>query len=597
MADPISIAASVITLAAAAAQISKALSRLRAFGELPEQIHSLKNEVTDLEVVLRQIGHRFQQRIVAPAIEDAPLRKMLSRTKVQLGSLADALERVATACADGKVNLIGRSFKSLHGELQAIKASFNLMLSTSNSYDLQHIMLELRNVTVLTSDREQQDALVKHPGTDLHGAMLARMEEQYREMRGRFDELDEFLREGSRMEEQLPSYSSRTSSPNRHPVMQQKGVRVLVAYREPCKGWCPCACHAKRKLASGASWMAEQFFGRMFVGYSGIPLLNRRCDFQGCRKQEPTSATMEYWFPGWVASTNLRLCFKNLPQSGPQLQISTTRRVPDTAQSIAFAMQGNIVGLQHLFTKGLASPRDVSDSRGYSLVRWALYGGMHQYQTVQYLIDAGAKVDEISYDNVWDFMLRGKVNQQEANGLRCITEGGEGDWVEEQNFPLVHRIVLGLSQKSLALEVEENPAAIYLTDAQGRSALDWATARAQHRDICILIAAGVDPNTMDITGRTTVLHAVDSHDTESLRLVLEAGGHPDPRLPKGVFRSSPLTVNGALFDFTSIVNWSNWTGRRHGLPVSVRKLRSFTKRYDIMTISFTQSALLLLAIS
>jgi ankyrin repeat protein len=41
-----------------------------------------------------------------------------------------------------------------------------------------------------------------------------------------------------------------------------------------------------------------------------------------------------------------------------------------------------------------------------------------------------------------------------------------------------------------------------------------------------------------------VLHAVDSHDVNSLRVILEAGGNPNPTYPKGVFRSSPLTAAG-----------------------------------------------------
>jgi ankyrin repeat protein len=132
----------------------------------------------------------------------------------------------------------------------------------------------------------------------------------------------------------------------------------------------------------------------------------------------------------------------------------------------------------------------------------------------------------------------------ETQALRCITEGGEGDWIGEQNFPLVHRINFGLASRSLADELEESPAAVYLTDAQGRTALDWATARVQLEDVTTLLSYGADPNNMDITGRTPVLHAVDSHSIPCLRLILEAGGDPNPTMPKDIFRSSPLTAAG-----------------------------------------------------
>lgn len=76
----------------------------------------------------------------------------------------------------------------------------------------------------------------------------------------------------------------------------------------------------------------------------------------------------------------------------------------------------------------------------------------------------------------------------------------------------------------------------------GRTALDWATALAQLSDMRLLIDRGSPLNTMDFGGRTTVLHAVDSHNDDALRIVLEAGANPNPEVPKGLFRSSPLTA-------------------------------------------------------
>jgi hypothetical protein len=57
---------------------------------------------------------------------------------------------------------------------------------------------------------------------------------------------------------------------------------------------------------------------------------------------------------------------------GRQLQLWNEREVPDTAQSIWFAMNGNIEGLKYLFHQGLASPKHVSHTRRYRLVRVGL---------------------------------------------------------------------------------------------------------------------------------------------------------------------------------------------------------------------------------
>ena len=45
------------------------------------------------------------------------------------------------------------------------------------------------------------------------------------------------------------------------------------------------------------------------------------------------------------------------------------RRVPDSAACVNFALTGNIDGLKDLFKRGLASPKDVSSTRGYSILR------------------------------------------------------------------------------------------------------------------------------------------------------------------------------------------------------------------------------------
>lgn len=53
----------------------------------------------------------------------------------------------------------------------------------------------------------------------------------------------------------------------------------------------------------------------------------------------------------------------------PQLQLALPRKVSDTAQSIEFARKGNIDCLKAQFSLGLASPRDESHSRGWTLLK------------------------------------------------------------------------------------------------------------------------------------------------------------------------------------------------------------------------------------
>jgi ankyrin repeat protein len=140
-----------------------------------------------------------------------------------------------------------------------------------------------------------------------------------------------------------------------------------------------------------------------------------------------------------------------------------------------------------------------------------------------------------------------KCTVKELNELRCIalyppSTYVKRDWIVEQQFPLVHNIIFGRSPKPLWAELASNPDAVGVKDAMGRTALDWATARAQLSDMRLLIEYGSSVNTMDRSGRTTALHAVDSHNDDALHMVLKAGANPNPEVPNGLFRSSPLTA-------------------------------------------------------
>lgn len=231
--------------------------------------------------------------------------------------------------------------------------------------DLHRVILELRRVTVLTPISERTHESINQGPSDHNLALSTRMDQQHQDLSDRLDALGNLILNGqlqdSSRRDQISILSEKRTN--------TQTLRILTSHRVPCRSWCPCACHAKRELKLTTSGMMESVLGKMFVGYSGLPVLNKPCDFRGCRDRQNAAATIEYWFPWWFVSMNSKLCLTYLPSTGPQFQLSTTRRIPDDSQSIAFAMQGNIDGLKYLFSQGLVGPRDVSGSRGFTLMR------------------------------------------------------------------------------------------------------------------------------------------------------------------------------------------------------------------------------------
>jgi hypothetical protein len=109
---------------------------------------------------------------------------------------------------------------------------------------------------------------------------------------------------------------------------------------------------------------------KLFVGYAGLPLLSPKCDAEDCEKSQVPEISLEYWFPlGFFWSQIVRLQVGYQASIGPKTSLSTLRRIPDTAQCVNFALKGDIEGLKDLFIHRLASPRDVSSTRGYSILR------------------------------------------------------------------------------------------------------------------------------------------------------------------------------------------------------------------------------------
>lgn len=199
----------------------------------------------------------------------------------------------------------------------------------------------------------------------------SRMGQHHQDMSERLDLLEHLIHmQGQR--DEPPAYnekSSALSEKDKSGSNELESLRITVSQSSPCRSWCPCACHIKRKTNVIDDGMVGRLLGRMFVGYAGLPLINKQCDFRGCTHKRSQDIEMEYWFPWWFIATNIKFDFSYHKTTGPQFQLTTSRRVPDTAPVITCVLQRDIQGLKCLFSNGLASVRDVSASRGFTLMR------------------------------------------------------------------------------------------------------------------------------------------------------------------------------------------------------------------------------------
>jgi ankyrin repeat protein len=230
--------------------------------------------------------------------------------------------------------------------------------------------------------------------------------------------------------------------------------------------------------------------------------------------------------------------------------LEKTNRMPDSAQEILFARSGNVRGLEDLFKQRLASPRAVSTTRGYTLLRWALYA--RQSEMVEYLASSSdpdyppiAASDNSPRIKACHFMLEGGLSERAIEILnRCLIlhDWFLDDFIESSRFTLTHRIVLGLASQDLSEETTLSPQDINAQDKMGRTPLAWAAARGDLQSVTTLISHGGDPTMLDVQISGPLSNAAAQGHTDCVKLLLAAGANPDSSLPKGVKKGSPLSI-------------------------------------------------------
>ncbi|KAK0701881.1 ankyrin repeat-containing protein-like protein [Lasiosphaeria miniovina] len=580
--DPLSIATGVVAVATVAAQVCNILAEIRRdWDSLPGRIHALNNEMQDFNAVLHQIAIVAEEkRLSAQDGHAAPtLLAQLARGKTALLDLKTILERLLSAGLKKREAIPRvmmwrteqRRVLSLQEEIKQVKSSMNILLGASNSQDMTQVRLELEKLSLKFSDStEISCADLKVPNSKFvqmlleqhHTTMSELMSHKYSQVDQRLERVEALLQTQATQMHAAQSFQAgrlyNTSAPpaRRRPVRRvspssasriQAGsdsIRMrLRQARTTCQSTCRCSCHSVLNKKTPAS--VDGLLGQLFVGFSGWPFLSAKCDSAACTGQRTSSVSLEYWFPlGICWSQIVRFSLAYETNVGPSLQLNTLRRVPDSSQCVSFALEGNIDGLKSLFNRGLASSRDVSSTRGYTLLRWALYG--QQYETCKFLMAAGAdptyrpiaKSDDSPSDKAVDIILRGRIPEEVIEILRLVSEGS--DFIERQNFARIHKIVLGLCGADLEEELRSHPRSVDCADSTGRTALQWAAARGDERAVITLLSWGADPNNMDEKLNTPLTLAANQNQTACVRLLLEAGAFADPELPPGIKFGTPL---------------------------------------------------------
>ena len=177
----------------------------------------------------------------------------------------------------------------------------------------------------------------------------------------------------------------------------------------------------------------------------------------------------------------------------------------------------------------------------------------------------------------------GGLSDDDVEALRCLTRGD--DFIGEQNYTMLHRIVLGLSMATLEEEICLHPEDVNTTDVMGRTPLAWAACRGDDRAVVTHLSHGAEVNTLDVQHSGVVGHAADRSYVTCVRLLLEAGADPDIASAHGYEVGNPLNVAArntsdplvlkTLLDFGANVESSGIDGMTALIHASGRDNASF----------------------
>ncbi|MCJ1308975.1 hypothetical protein MMC25_002630 [Agyrium rufum] len=498
--DPLSLTASIIAVAGLAAKTSQAFCTLRETCKtLPGRLHALRNEVTDIQLVLHQVASVCKKRAHDPdvAAQGFAVQHLINQAEKKLEDLNAILLTLTRICATNRIPLLRVHkwrkdqplLQALQEDIRSIKGNLNIVLGASNSHDLTRIKIDLQSVSFANLSAAQgynfKHIELQNNLSFQHDRLMESLATVQQRIDLRIDDVENLLEAQSR-QMQGHQYTQVGSQYGLNPVHSRERRRTTQRSRAEekehlegigirltsyiCSPTCPCTCHLQVKSVSPTIF--DRALGQIFISYAGLPTAH----------------------------------------VGPQFALSSLRRVPDSAQCVNFALNGNVEGLKDLFQRGLASPRDVSSTRGYSMLRWAMYG--RQYQTCKFLLNAGADAeyrpialsDYSPRNKAHQALLMGDLSSEDEEALRYITQGS--DFIDEQGYTQLHKIVLGLSMMDLEKTILSQPETLNAVDAMGRTALAWAACRGDDRAIS---TAGQTPLTTAI--------AYNSHNV--LRLLLD----------------------------------------------------------------------------
>ena len=383
--EPLSVAANMIAVLGAGGIILKTLDQANLIRQAPEIVLALNNEISDLRLIVHETQRLLQENQARnPVGSDTrtfadEVTPILIKGRDKLLELESLIQYDLTAP------------RTFIGNRPKVRKVAWMLKRTKLKTIKDEIRLLRMNLAVIvglvtsksTSRLEFQISQIQVANTTLHGRLNAA--------------LPDILRSQARSADLLGNLASSLIAPNGTPSADNS---TMLSFEQPkpaiqgnvisglhihairkldsCALDCSCACHS-RSIWKSPPYL-RNFLGLLFTGYTGLPIINPKCDRIGCIQMSQSSIYIRYFFPPWLLSSVMEFYIRISRSYGISQCLRVSNVVETGAQIMLFAVNGETEKLKELLAIRKGSPFDVdlhgqtalqvslSDHSGYNIL-------------------------------------------------------------------------------------------------------------------------------------------------------------------------------------------------------------------------------------
>ncbi|KAI1113429.1 hypothetical protein F5Y14DRAFT_451966 [Nemania sp. NC0429] len=564
MADPVSLAASIIALTHAAKVAIKACEKLSSLRHMSAAVCALGNEIVEVRLLVS----RVDSLLVAHGQLNDRAQKLCFHQEDNVGSLqrhSDNLKQQLLDLENLKVyKLLGpngearklqwlrfqSSVEQKQQNLRQAKLDLSSSLAVLTSEGNLRLQLQLEDIQIVIEESERRNTAQ----SAIHQEMLLSAISPLLEAQNRSEETFK------RMEAIFQSIGFADKTPHNPPTGEKSGlfeidegrgnadlsllpgsntsfstVNVRLSEMRPCKQRCPCRCHKPGYFKSPG--FLKTTLGLLYGGYLSFPALKQSCDWPKiCKGSAEGRLSVNYVFPKWFMSNVLSLAVRLTPVGTPDLSLRMMRVRQRTDDIFHFASDRYLDKMHDLLVSGKGSVIDITVEDGHTPLHVAVQG--KQTEMVKLLLRHGAEPylenyhKETSYEIAWDDILanQGVTNLAQSSRkarslLECFPDAEPCQ--ERRQFTKIHKIVLNMLCVDLEQELSIDRSAIDTPDADGRTPLYWACQRGDVQATAVLLKYDADPDKTDQLGQGPLRASIKNDNSDCLQALLNKGADPN----------------------------------------------------------------------